>query len=238
MCWQSRDESDPGKNKYAKSVELIEGWRVGTARPRDAGRRCEELHPTVLIGTSAQPGAFTEEIIREMARHTERPIIFPLSNPTSKSEASPADLISWTEGRALVATGSPYGNVFYNGREIPIGQCNNAFIFPGVGLGVIACGSRRVTNEMFVAAARALARFSPALEDPYGSLFPALENVRVISRDVAVEVALRGPARGSCRSRFARRDHRGWWRRGCGPRVTFLTREHYRPVFIAEKTDK
>ncbi|HEX5731455.1 MAG TPA: NAD-dependent malic enzyme [Blastocatellia bacterium] len=187
---EDRDESDPGKRKYAKPVELIQGWRLEHPDRVMLADVVSNLHPTVLIGTSAQPGAFTEGIIREMARHTERPIIFPLSNPTSKSEAAPAALISWTEGRALVATGSPYSNVFYNGREIPIGQCNNAFIFPGVGLGVIASGSRRVTNEMFVAAARALARFSPALADPHGSLFPALENVRVISCDVAVEVAL------------------------------------------------
>jgi len=191
-----RDESDPGKQKYAKPAEMIAGWKLdqpGRVMLIDVVRN---LHPTVLIGTSAQPGAFTEEVIREMARHTERPIIFPLSNPTSKSEAVPADLISWTEGRALVATGSPYDNVFYNGREIRIGQCNNAFIFPGVGLGVISSESRRVTNEMFVAAARALARFSPALKEPDGSLFPALEHVRGISRAVAVEVALEAQRAG------------------------------------------
>ena len=184
-----RDESDPGKIKYAKPVEMIEGWRLEQHDRIMLADVVRNLHPTVLIGTSAQPGAFTEDIVREMARHVDRPIIFPLSNPTSKSEAAPADLLAWTEGQALVATGSPYGNVSYDGREIAIGQCNNAFIFPGVGLGVIASGSRRVTNEMFVAAARALAQFSPALTDPHGSLFPALENVRVISRAVAVEVA-------------------------------------------------
>jgi malate dehydrogenase (oxaloacetate-decarboxylating) len=191
-----RDESDPGKQKYAKPVELIAGWKLdqpGRVMLIDVVRN---LHPTVLIGTSAQPGAFTEEVVREMARHTERPIIFPLSNPTSKSEAVPADLIAWTEGRALVATGSPYDNLFYNGREIRIGQCNNAFIFPGVGLGVIASESSRVTSEMFVAAARALARFSPALKEPDGSLFPALEHVRGISRAVAVEVALEAQRAG------------------------------------------
>ena len=196
LVLENREHAEPFKQRYAKSVELIKEWRLEQPDRLMLADVVSNLHPTVLIGTSAQPGAFTEEIIREMARHTERPIIFPLSNPTSKSEASPADLISWTEGRALVATGSPYGNVFYNGREIPIGQCNNAFIFPGVGLGVIASGSRRVTNEMFVAAARALARFSPALRDPHGSLFPALERVRAISRDVAVEVAFEAQRAG------------------------------------------
>jgi malate dehydrogenase (oxaloacetate-decarboxylating) len=147
------------------------------------------VKPSILIGTSAQPGAFTEEIIREMAKHVERPVIFPLSNPTSKSEADPVDLIRWTEGRALVATGSPFPPVAFENRVINIGQCNNAFVFPGVGLGVIASGARRVTNEMFVAAARALAEFSPALQDPTASLYPALEGVRKVSRRVALAVA-------------------------------------------------
>jgi malate dehydrogenase (oxaloacetate-decarboxylating) len=185
-----RAKGEPFKNRYAKPVELIKGWQLEQPDRVMLADVVRNLHPTVLIGTSAQPGAFTEEIVREMARHTKRPIIFPLSNPTSKSEAKPLDLLNWTDGRALVATGSPYGNVFYRGRKIPIGQCNNAFIFPGVGLGVIASGSRRVTDDMFVAAARSLAQFSPALTDPDGSLFPALEDVRKISRSVAVEVAL------------------------------------------------
>ena len=149
----------------------------------------KNVKPSILIGTSAQPGAFTEEIIREMAEHVERPVIFPLSNPTSKSEAVPLDLINWTEGRALVATGSPFPPVVFEHQVINIGQCNNAFIFPGVGLGVIASGATRVTNEMFVAAARALAEFSPALhEDPKASLYPALEDVRRVSRSVALAV--------------------------------------------------
>jgi len=116
-------------------------------------------------------------------------VIFPLSNPTSKSEAVPADLINWTGGRALIATGSPFPPVQFNDLSIYVGQCNNAFVFPGVGLGVIASGARRVTNEMFVAAARALAEFSPALDDPPAPLYPALEGVRGMSRCVALAVA-------------------------------------------------
>ena len=148
----------------------------------------QKVHPTILIGTSGQHGAFTEKIVREMAKHVERPVIFPLSNPTSKSEATPADLLKWTDGRALIATGSPFPPVEYNGRLIKIGQCNNAFIFPGVGLGVIASGARRVTDAMFSAAARVLSKFSPALLDPNGALFPPLESVREISNRVAVAV--------------------------------------------------
>ena len=148
----------------------------------------KKVHPTILIGTSGQHGAFTEEIVREMAKHVERPVIFPLSNPTSKSEATPADLLKWTDGRALVATGSPFPSVNHEGRSIQIGQCNNAFIFPGVGLGVIASGARRVTDAMFSAAARVLSEFSPALNHPDDALFPPLDRVREISYRVALAV--------------------------------------------------
>jgi malate dehydrogenase (oxaloacetate-decarboxylating) len=147
------------------------------------------VRPTILIGTSGQRGAFNEDVVREMGRHVDRPVIFPLSNPTSKSEATPDELLKWTAGRALIATGSPFPAVNWNGRAIRIGQCNNAFIFPGVGLGVIASGARRVTDAMFSAAARVLSEFSPALSDPDGPLFPRLEDVREISRRVALAVA-------------------------------------------------
>ena len=149
-----------------------------------------QVHPTILIGTAAMAGAFTEAIVREMAMHVVRPIIFPLSNPTSKSEAAPADLIAWTEGRALIATGSPYPEVPYNGQTITIGQCNNMFIFPGMGLGVIAAQARRVTNQMFIAAARALSEYSPARQVSTASLYPMVEDVRELSRHVALAVGL------------------------------------------------
>jgi len=123
-----------------------------------------------------------------MAQHVERPIIFPLSNPTSKGEAAPADLIAWTEGRALIATGSPYSDVAFGGRVFHNSQCNNVFIFPGVGLGVIAAGARRVTDAMFVVAARALSELSPARQDSTASLYPSLEQVRQVSRKVALVV--------------------------------------------------
>jgi malate dehydrogenase (oxaloacetate-decarboxylating) len=115
-------------------------------------------------------------------------VIFPLSNPTSKCEARPSDLLDWTSGRALIATGSPFPPSSHEGRLIKIGQCNNAFIFPGVGLGVIASRARRVTDAMFSAAARVLSEFSPALDDPNEPLFPPLEGVREISHRVALAV--------------------------------------------------
>jgi malate dehydrogenase (oxaloacetate-decarboxylating) len=148
------------------------------------------VHPTILIGTAAMAGVFTEAIVREMARHVDRPIIFPLSNPTSKSEAAPADLISWTDGRALIATGSPYPEVSYSGQTITIGQCNNMFIFPGMGLGVITAQARRVTIQMFIAAAHALSEYSPARQVSTASLYPMVEDLRKVSRRRALAVGL------------------------------------------------
>jgi len=191
-----RNGLEPAKAKYAQPQERVAGWRLDDPNYITFADAVRNIHPSVLIGTSAQPGAFTKEIVLEMAEHTRRPIIFPLSNPTSKSEAVPIDLIDWTDGRALVATGSPFPAVVYDKKVIHIGQCNNAFIFPGVGLGVIASGARRVTDAMFVAAARALAEFSPALHDETAALFPALEEVRKVSRRVALAVALEALSAG------------------------------------------
>jgi malate dehydrogenase (oxaloacetate-decarboxylating) len=123
-----------------------------------------------------------------MARKVDRPIIFPLSNPTIKSEAAAGDLIRWTEGRALVATGSPFAPVAYEGRNFPIAQCNNVYIFPAMGLGLIAARARRVTDAMMLAAARALAANSPAIEDPQGSLLPRLAEIRRVAVEIAVAV--------------------------------------------------
>ncbi len=177
------------KMLYAQPYEMLESWTREGGETFTLYDVVSNVHPTCLIGTSAQPGAFDERTVREMARHVERPVIFPLSNPTSKSEAVPADLIAWTEGRALVATGSPFEPVTYGGRTFTIGQCNNVFIFPGVGLGVIAVGAKRVTDAMFIAAARALSAFSPARQDPTASLYPSLTQVRDVSRAVAQAVA-------------------------------------------------
>jgi malate dehydrogenase (oxaloacetate-decarboxylating) len=210
-----RNGLDPDKAKYAQPLERVAGWRLDNPNDITFADVVRNLRPTVLIGTSAQPGAFTKEIIVEMAEQTRRPIIFPLSNPTSKCEAVPIDLIDWTDGRALVATGSPFPAVVYDKRMIHIGQCNNAFIFPGVGLGVLASGARRVTDEMFVAAARALAEFSPALHDETQALFPALEEVRRVSRRVALAVALEaqraGLAADASRDETEARIERAMW---------------------------
>lgn len=201
---------------WVQPRERVAGWELaqpGHIRLEDVVR---QVRPTILIGTAAAPGAFTEDIVREMARHVARPIIFPLSNPTSKSEAVPAALLAWTEGRALVATGSPFPEVPYDGRTIRIGQCNNAFIFPGVGLGVVATGTRRVSDGMFVAAAQALSALSPARRDPTASLFPALDDLRDVSRQVALAVGAEaqrvGLAEATTAEELARRIDATMWR--------------------------
>ena len=202
LVHKERYQLEASKRKYAQPIERIAKWQLSDPSNLTLSEVVKNVHPTVLIGTSAQPGAFSEDIIREMAAHVERPVVFPISNPTSKSEATPADLLEWTDGRALVATGSPFPPVNRAGRSIRIGQCNNAFIFPGLGLGVIASGAQRVTDGMFVVAARVLSECSPAMNDPDAPLYPPLEFVREISRKVALAVGVEaqrvGVARPSC----------------------------------------
>jgi malate dehydrogenase (oxaloacetate-decarboxylating) len=145
--------------------------------------------PTVLIGVSGQPGLFTKEVIETMADHCDSPIVLPLSNPTSRVEAVPADIIEWTKGKALIATGSPFAPVIYRERIYNISQCNNSYIFPGIGLGVIASGAKRVTDNMLMASSNALADCSPKLQDPNADLLPDLSQIQQISKVIAVKVA-------------------------------------------------
>jgi malate dehydrogenase (oxaloacetate-decarboxylating) len=152
--------------------------------------------PTVLIGVSGQPGAFSEAAVRAMAANVERPVLFPLSNPTSRAEATPADLITWTNGRALIGTGSPFAPVEFEGRTYPIAQTNNAYIFPGVGLGILATRARRVTDGMFTAAAEALAALSPAKADPHAPLLPKVTELRRVAVAVGLAVGRRAQAEG------------------------------------------
>jgi len=181
---------------YAQPLERIEHWALDASAGFALNQVVEQVKPTVLIGTTGQPGMFTEEVVRSIARHVERPAILPLSNPTSRSEAIAADLIAWTDGRALVATGSPFPPVHYGGRTFRIAQCNNVYIFPGVGLGVIASRARRVSDAMFLAAARALAEASPARADGDAALFPQLEEITQISRRIALATGLQAQLEG------------------------------------------
>jgi malate dehydrogenase (oxaloacetate-decarboxylating) len=147
------------------------------------------VEPTVLIGVSGQSGLFTEEVVKTMAKSCDRPIVMPLSNPTSHTEVTPANAIRWTEGRAFVATGSPFSPVEYDGRTHSIGQANNVFIFPGMGLGVITVRAREVTVGMFLAAAKALADETGTALVTSGQLYPHITDVREVSRAVALAVA-------------------------------------------------
>ena len=145
--------------------------------------------PSIIIGVSGQPGLISEEIVKSMYAQCEHPIVMPLSNPTSRVEAMPEDVIKWTEGNAIVATGSPFDPVQYEGNSYPIAQCNNAYIFPGIGLGIMAAKATRVTNRMFMVASEALAKCSPLVTNSGNELLPALNDIREVSKRIALDVA-------------------------------------------------
>ncbi len=176
---------------FAQSVDRIEKWGGDIESGISFEQVVKFAKPTVLIGVTGQGGAFNETIIRSMAENVERPIIFPLSNPTSRAEATPRDLLDWTDGKALIATGSPFDPVEHDGATHVIPQCNNSYIFPAMGLGVLAARATRVTDGMFMAAAVALKECSPAAADASASLLPPLDRIREVSRHIGVAVALR-----------------------------------------------
>jgi malate dehydrogenase (oxaloacetate-decarboxylating) len=178
----------PFQLPYAKAKTDLDHWQVENRHHITLEEVVKNVHPTILIGVSSQAGAFTREIIGEMAAHIEHPIILPLSNPNARAEAQPEDLMQWTRGRALVATGSPFPPVIYGGRSIPISQCNNAYIFPGLGLGVLATKAKTVTEGLLHAAAQALSQLSPALHHADLPLLPPLENSLAIAREIARSV--------------------------------------------------
>ncbi|MGD0546348.1 MAG: NAD-dependent malic enzyme [Terracidiphilus sp.] len=191
----------PGQEPLLRKRAEVESWKLtGSSAGNCAISLMDVVRNagiTVLVGVSAQPGAFTEEIVREMARHTARPIIFPLSNPTSKAEAVPADLFRWTEGRALVGTGSPFDPVEVNGKLVRISQVNNSFIFPGLALGILVSRSTRVSDAMIMASAKALASLSPMLADPDAPLLPPIADCRKVSLVIAEAVAKQAMADGT-----------------------------------------
>jgi len=183
-----REIRDAYKRPFAWPAQLAARHGLAAGLPRDLNAVVRAVRATILIGTSGQPGVFSEELVRAMASFSERPVIMPLSNPTSKSEAIPADLLKWTGGRALVATGSPFAPVLYEGRAIRVGQGNNAFIFPGVGLGCLVAQAREVKEAMFAAAAECLAHFVTSDDLAAGSLYPRVADLRQVTQQVAEAV--------------------------------------------------
>lgn len=174
---------------YAREWEEIAGWKTGEDGTIGLSEVMDRVEATMLIGLSTIARAFTEPIVKKMASRVARPIIFPLSNPNEHAEARPEDLLAWTDGAALVATGSPFPPAEYRGRRVQIDQCNNVYVFPAVGLGVTAARATRVTDGMMLAAARALGAASPALRNPGNSLLPALTELREVAIEIAYAVA-------------------------------------------------
>jgi len=186
----------PFQRPFAQPRAAVATWQLGEGGRIGLIDVVREVHPTVLIGVSGQPGAFREDAVRLMARLVERPVIFPLSNPTSRSEATPAELMEWTAGTAVIGTGSPFPAVRVDGEERQIDQTNNAYIFPGLGLAAIAVGARRVSDGMLMAAARSLAEISPARLDPRANLLPPVNELRQVSYRVALAVAQQAQREG------------------------------------------
>jgi malate dehydrogenase (oxaloacetate-decarboxylating) len=189
-------EIRPEQEGFVRRKADIDGWTRSTGREIHLLDVIRNAKPTVLLGVSGQGGVFTEAVVREMARQTKRPVIFPLSNPTSRAEATPEDILKWTDGRALIGTGSPFDPVSINGECIHITQTNNSYIFPGLALGVVTARARRVTDRMIMASAKALAALSPTLKDANAALLPPIADSRKVSLLVAEAVGKQAIADG------------------------------------------
>lgn len=187
---RAEDESlSPAQRRFAQSAEQIKAWPPPQANTYSLREVVEHACPTILIGVSTQRGLFDREVVEAMAQHCERPIIFPLSNPTSCAEGVPSDILEWTGGRALVATGAPFAPVQRDGKEIPIAQVNNFYIFPGVGLGVAAVHATYISEGMLLAAAHALSKWTPGRQN--ATLLPTIEDMPEAAISMAIAVAQR-----------------------------------------------
>ena len=177
----------PFQKPYARSTSILSQFK----NPQDLGLDAvvKAIQPTILMGCSTLKSAFNESLVKSMAAHCARPIIFPLSNPTDHAEATPEDLIHWTDNRAIVATGSPFEPVAWQGQSIRISQCNNAFVFPGLGLGILASKATRVSDGMITAASNALSEASPMLQDPNAPVLPSITDAPLVSQQIAYRVA-------------------------------------------------
>ncbi len=188
LVFDRKDERDPYKKEFNWSRAELEHYGFVGDGPFDLLQVVAHIKPTVLIGTTGTPGVFTEAVIREMAARVDRPIILPLSNPTSKTECSPYEAIRWTEGRALIATGSPFAPVEFGGTNFQIGQANNVYIFPGIGLGAILSETQEVSDSMFLVAAEALASCVTEADLHVGRIYPEQDQLRRVARTIAAAV--------------------------------------------------
>jgi len=191
LCFEGRDPIDEDKLELALGADEMAAHGFGGSEPDaryDLATVVRHVKPTVLIGTSGTPGAFTEDAVREMATHVRRPLVMPMSNPTSKTEAEPKDILEWTEGRAIIATGSPFESVEIGGVTHVIGQANNAFVFPGIGLGAIVAEAREIPDDIFLAAADALAAAVSEERLAEGAIYPSQQDLRAVSRRIAEAV--------------------------------------------------
>lgn len=192
------------QQSLAQPTSIRTQWEVDANTEISLLDVIQKAKPDVLIGVTGVPGLFNQPIIEAMAAGCERPVVMPLSNPTSRVEAKPADIITWTDGRAIVATGSPFPDVVYKGVKYPIAQCNNSYIFPGIGLGVISANANRVTNEMLQQASMTLASMSPMLKGGK-QLLPPLSDIQNVSRKIAIEVAKKAVQQGKATDRTEER---------------------------------
>lgn len=224
-----RDDLGTAKTPWARPAGEVASWQRDDRGRIDLLELVRQARPTVLIGASGRAGIFHEAVVRGMARHVTHPIIFPLSNPTSLAEARPADLLEWTQGRALVATGSPFAPVTSGGGTVCIAQCNNCYVFPGIGLGIIVARARRVTDNMMLAASRALCACAAPGAGPDAPLLPPLEQICEVSRRIAIAVAEQAQADGVAppvsREELDSRLEHTWWD------------PHYRTIRPATATD-
>lgn len=182
------DGADADKAPFAVPPETLRAYDLDPVRDLELEAVIARVRPTVLIGTSGKAGSFTQEAIREMARQVDVPIVMPLSNPTANTEAHPADILAWTDGRALVATGSPFPPVTRDGVTRVIGQANNVFVFPGIGLGAILSEAREITDDLFLVAADTLASLVTPERFATGAIYPSVADLRIVSRAIAVAI--------------------------------------------------
>lgn len=188
LLTEDMDTLTPYQQVYARQLAEVKDCHRNPQGQIDLEQAVAHIKPTVLIGTSTHPNSFTEKVVTTMAKFCERPLIFPLSNPTPLAEATPEQIINWTKGKAYVTTGSPFDPVPFDGNSFVIGECNNSFFYPGFALGAICAGAKHVSDNMLLAGIYALAEVAPVLHNPYESLMPALTDVRAVSRKIAIAV--------------------------------------------------